>query len=435
MTGVQPLTTVNYGYGDTNWKDLMTSVNGDTTQFAYDNSGNPTTYFGRDMTWQNGKELSSISDTNSGLTTSYQYDADGRRTKKTVNGNTYDYYYVGEKLIYEKRTISGTVTELYYFYDTFDLLTGFRVVSGSTDNYYYCTYNWRGDIEGIYDSTGTLVGRYQYDAWGNVQSILDANGSAIAENSTNPAALNPFRYRGYYYDAETSYYYLNSRYYNPSAGRFLNADSVAGEIGQLGTTNAFVYCGNNPMNRIDEDGAFFKEIGNWCKKTYHKAENAVKKAYHWLKGDSKPANAAKSTASTGLGHIISKGTKTAKKNLQTARKDYTPVVTRYSKKYFSPVVTKFEPTRALKAIKRVNVIATVALTGYDLYGDYNDSSGFNKDFAMSATVTLGYALAGVGVGALIVLTGGTAGIVIGVVGTAFLTYSEDPLKEYLRKKF
>jgi len=77
------------------------------------------------------------------------------------------------------------------------------------------------------------------------------------------AEVNPFRYRGYYYDAETSLYYLQSRYYDAEVGRFINADAyVSTGQGMIGN-NMYAYCGNGPVNRIDITGAFFKEIGDW----------------------------------------------------------------------------------------------------------------------------------------------------------------------------
>ena len=68
---------------------------------------------------------------------------------------------------------------------------------------------------------------------------------------------NPFRYRGYYYDTITGFYYLNGRYYNPQWGRFLNADGVmSGVGGELLGNNVFIYCFNNPVNMSDL-------FGNW----------------------------------------------------------------------------------------------------------------------------------------------------------------------------
>ncbi len=104
-----------------------------------------------------------------------------------------------------------------------------------------------GDVIGITDATGTLIAQYEYDEWGNVLST--------SENDI--ANINPIRYRGYYQDAETGYYYLQSRYYDPSICRFINADSFECIQSQKNYTtgiNSFVYCYNNAINLIDYSG-------------------------------------------------------------------------------------------------------------------------------------------------------------------------------------
>jgi len=65
---------------------------------------------------------------------------------------------------------------------------------------------------------------------------------------------NPFRYRGYYYDYETGWYYLQSRYYDPTVARFLNADGIVGANGGIQGYNLFAYCNNNPVMGYDPYG-------------------------------------------------------------------------------------------------------------------------------------------------------------------------------------
>ena len=111
----------------------------------------------------------------------------------------------------------------------------------------------KGDITGIYDDQGNIVCRYVYDAWGKLISVKDASGTNITSQS-HVAHLNPLRYRGYYYDSDTALYYLQTRYYNPEWGRFLNADClfVAGDV--LTGSNMFAYCGNNPVMGSNPSG-------------------------------------------------------------------------------------------------------------------------------------------------------------------------------------
>ena len=100
------------------------------------------------------------------------------------------------------------------------------------------------------------MARYTYDAWGKILSVTDANGTDIPEAETHIANINPFRYRSYYYDAETSLYYLQSRYYNPEVGRFINADDVTTVSCEKNilSNNIFCYVYNSPSNETDENG-------------------------------------------------------------------------------------------------------------------------------------------------------------------------------------
>ena len=104
------------------------------------------------------------------------------------------------------------------------------------------------------NTSGSIVAKYTYDAWGKVTAVKDASGNAIT-SSTHVANINPIRYRGYYYDTESSLYYLQSRYYDPEVGRFLNADSyISSEVQCIVDYNMYAYCGNDPENYTDSSG-------------------------------------------------------------------------------------------------------------------------------------------------------------------------------------
>ncbi len=98
-----------------------------------------------------------------------------------------------------------------------------------------------------------MVVEYTYNTWGKVVSITGSEASTVEE-------LNPYRYRSNRYDSETGLYYLNSRYYDPDVGRFINADSLVDNRG-VGTQNLFAYCGNNPANFDDSEGHLFSVMG------------------------------------------------------------------------------------------------------------------------------------------------------------------------------
>ena len=217
----------------------------DDTPITYDAIGNPLTYRGFALTWQNGRQLALLS--GNGTTASYTYDVDGLRTSKTVNGVKHEYYYVGSRLQYEKY---GT-TELRFFYDADGTPSGIRYKNGDSINDYYFVCNWRGDVIQIYNASGTLIGSYNYDAWGKVtENATSADTQGITET-------NPIRYRGYYYDSEAGMYYVNSRYYDPAVKRMINADDDSlSTVTPQGLTdkNYFAYCDNNPVTRADGEG-------------------------------------------------------------------------------------------------------------------------------------------------------------------------------------
>ena len=112
-------------------------------------------------------------------------------------------------------------------------------------------------------STGQIAVEYTYDAWGNLISILDEFGNNITNDTTSIAYLNPIRYRGYYYDNETKLYFLQTRYYDPSIGRFISADGQLN--GEFLGLNMYAYCENNPVNASDPMGTCSKGTCFWCK--------------------------------------------------------------------------------------------------------------------------------------------------------------------------
>ena len=107
--------------------------------------------------------------------------------------------------------------------------------------------------------------KYIYDCWGN-HAVIDANGQDIV-NMQHIGNLNPFRYRGYYYDTETGLYYLQTRYYDPELGRFISQDSIEyADYESVNGLNLYAYCGNDPVNNIDPMGTwswkkFWKRFG------------------------------------------------------------------------------------------------------------------------------------------------------------------------------
>ena len=246
-TSYNLLTTRDYRYQDSgNWKDLLTYYFGST--ITYDGIGNPLNYRnGMTMTWEKGRRLASV--TNSGVTTAYTYNDDGiRLTKKVGNNPVVTYETDGGKVLCQRTRIGTNDIYVFFFYDE----SGNAYAMEYNGDMYYYLRNGQSDIIGIIDDTGAVVARYTYDPWGKPLSVTDGAGNTIAANATHVANVNPFRYRGYFYDTETGFYYLQSRYYDPVTGRFINAD------GQLNDDilgfNLFAYCSNNPVVRVDDGG-------------------------------------------------------------------------------------------------------------------------------------------------------------------------------------
>ena len=223
----------SYTYGNTAWKDLLTAYNGQS--IVYDAQGNPTSYLGHTLTWEKGRQLKSF-DGNT-----YTYNANGIRTSKTVGGVKHTYTLDGAKVLQE----AWDDGEIIPLYDNEETICG--IVYNSTP--YYFLKNLQGDVIAICDENGETKARYMYDAWGNCVILSDNSNCSIAN-------INPFRYRGYYYDAEIGMYYLQSRYYNPTLGRFVNGDEVLFScLSQPATgLNTFVYCQNNCINMTDKTG-------------------------------------------------------------------------------------------------------------------------------------------------------------------------------------
>lgn len=143
---------------------------------------------------------------------------------------------------------------IYYIRNTDGELLGLKY----NNQLYYYKKNYKQDIIGIYNSSYEEIVKYKYDSWGNIISITDNNNQEIID-VTNIGLINPFRYRSYYYDTETNLYYLNSRYYNPEWGRFINADIMISK--DKHSKNLFIYCDNNPITRVEVDGAAWLFVG------------------------------------------------------------------------------------------------------------------------------------------------------------------------------
>ena len=241
-------TTTNYTYGNSAWRDLLTAYGGNTITYS---GGNPTKYYdGSTFTWTQGRRLATAKVGSTNI--SYAYDMAGVRSSKTVGSTKYNF-----------TTLSGLVTRQTGGGKTIDFVydeNNQPLAMKYNNTLYYYVLNAQGDVVRIVNSSRSVVASYTYDPWGK---IISSSGTL--------ADINPLRYRGYYYDSETGFYYLQSRYYDPEIARFINADSYAStDIVGLLSTNMFSYCENNPVNRSDPSGhAGYGLMSGWDPIKFH----------------------------------------------------------------------------------------------------------------------------------------------------------------------
>ena len=233
--------------------DKLTNYNGSV--IYYDSTGNPRhfTYndYGYNLSWEDGRRLSST--TVNTVTTDYRYNADGIRTQK----GDIQYIVDGARILAEKRSDRT----IYYLYDESGDVVGFtQKLSGGAVEAFYYVKKLQGDVTELLNYKLDTVAVYSYNAWGEMISVTDSSGNAITDMN-HIANINPFRYRSYYYDTETGFYYCGSRYYNPVFCRWINADGYASTGQGLLGHNMYAYCENDPVNHVDSDGEFAIAIG------------------------------------------------------------------------------------------------------------------------------------------------------------------------------
>ena len=251
--------SAQYTYSDEQWGDVLVSYDTDYGNYSVtsDAIGNIISFLNNDSeepagwsyTWQHGRQLATLTDFD--RTWEFTYNSDGLRTRRTDGTTTYNYIYNGSKLV--QMTVDGHT--LYFSYDASG--TPLSVTFDGVE--YFYTTNLQGDVVGIVDSSGTTVVTYRYNVWG-VPEWSDGTTNATLES------LNPLRYRGYVYDQETGLYYLQSRYYNPTWGRFINADAFTTTGQGFTGNNMFSYCNNNPVNCVDPLGSSWMSIFDEIKK-------------------------------------------------------------------------------------------------------------------------------------------------------------------------
>lgn len=242
-------------------KDRLMSIekNGIIKNLEYNDAffGNPTFYGtgigenkdGIFYTWE-GRRLTNYYDNIEKLNIEYKYNSENIRIEKIINGKQIKYIYDGDTLLSEINTTNGI--KKYFRYDENNKLISIKY----NGNSYYYIRELSGNIIGLVDDSGVFVVKYEYDSFGNIVAITDTS-------NTNLGKENPFIYKDYYYDFESSMYYCKTRYYIPEWCRWLNADDVSYlDPSSINGLNLFAYCNNNPIMMVDHDGNAPKWLRN-----------------------------------------------------------------------------------------------------------------------------------------------------------------------------
>jgi len=210
---------------------------------TYDANGNTLTSAGRTFAYDFENRLKSMTEGSTSVT--IQYDADGNRVAKTVNGVTTRYLVddlnpTGYAQVVEE--VTGTTASRTYTYGIQRISQNQQVSNAWTPSFY--GYDGGGTVRLLTDSTGTVTDTYDYDAWGN-------------EVNTTGSTPNVYLYRGEQYDRDLGLYYLRARHLNPLSGRFLIRDPDTGKPKYPSTLHKYLYSGADPVNTTDPTGRDF----------------------------------------------------------------------------------------------------------------------------------------------------------------------------------
>ena len=242
---------------DSKYVNRMKKYN--NVEIDYDDYWSPLTLNGATLTYYRGNLLSSY--TKNSVTTNYKYNGFNLRTYKKVGNIVYRYILDGSRIVAERRTNTNSSSDKSYTIYLYGL-SGVIGMIYNGDKYLY-EKDIQGNVLAIYKKTLTsltLQAKYSYDAYGNHQ-VLNPDGT-VNTSSSFIGNINPFRYRSYYYDNETGFYYCQSRYYVPYLRRWLTIDDLSYlDNKNVYGCNLYAYCNDNPVMYKDESGHFV--VSSW----------------------------------------------------------------------------------------------------------------------------------------------------------------------------
>ncbi len=207
--------------------------------FSYDNSGNRTVRGSQTYSYDSWNRLVSYSGTSPAT---YEYDAVYNRVAKTANGVRREFVYLDNRILDEYQGGAAVAR-----YTPGVLADEMLFVHRNAQTYFYHT-DALGSVVAITDSTGHVVQRYGYDAWGN----LLVNSGSFSFSGTG--LVSTFAFAGREYDSESGLYHYRARAYDPAVGRFLQKDAAQGKLYKPLTQNRYAYVSSNPVNLTDPTG-------------------------------------------------------------------------------------------------------------------------------------------------------------------------------------
>ncbi len=231
--------TKNYQYDENNrlTKISYSGYSRTDASFNYDNNGNLTKIIegsdvNRDLKYDGYNRLIEVKDKGN-VVEKNNYNFQGLRVKKEANSKITKYFYDGDNILLETDNNNNKIARNIY---------GTKLITREVeDKKGYYRYNGHGDVTDIYGENGNAIASYKYGTFGEV---IRTTGSMN----------NPFKYSGYMQDDETGYYYLQSRMYDPTDGRFIQEDTYLGDEKDPLSLNLYTYCHNNPMMYDDQNG-------------------------------------------------------------------------------------------------------------------------------------------------------------------------------------
>lgn len=433
--------TTNYMYDNLNRLLKVIRPDGGETQYTYDLRGNRQTLTDTSMlglsisdssyTYNLLNMLTTVTNNNS--TVSFSYLPNNLRYQKSKDNVVTKYNYNGAGQVVSETRSDGQKAS--YIRGERLLVKKDYTVANSIKDYYYL-YNGHGDVVQIVNSAGEIVNSYSYDVWGNISNQKEE-------------IVNSFKYAGEIYDSETGLYYLRARYYDSSIGRFINEDTVEGQIDNPLSLNIYTYVSNNPLKYIDPSGHKEAKLANPVVDTnqlnYLKSlvSSGSSKVKSWAKNEIAKGNyyiekaigstgkeivfeAVKGAADTVTGGAVAK--QLSKEKPITFGSSLSPYVVHEG--------VKFPSTAEKIASNSIKLMGPIAVGSMiiDINEDDHKYDGNNLGYAIAITtvsngfsVATGYAISAAGAaavaagapviltGAVVLIGGAAAGYAIGEV--------------------